>query len=170
MLILKNYQSYLKNFSDSRKRRHDASLSRMEADERPKQVLAGTAVIGGVSALLLLLAVGRFLPGLGGEFFARILGIITTPFLMEITLFVLGIVLVMTLNHWRQRRDGDELVYLEELQSASDEPADDGRRALRAEATAAPQSAPAANPPGDAAAPGTHGPTIEGEKQVQARG
>jgi hypothetical protein len=87
----------------------------MEADERPKQVLAGTAVIAGVSGLLLLLALGRFLPGLGGEFFARILGIITTPFLMEVTLFVLGIVLVMTLNHWRQRRDGDELVHLEEI-------------------------------------------------------
>jgi len=134
MLILKNYQHYLKNFSDSRKRRHDASLPAMEADERPKQVLAGTAVIGGVSGPLMLLAVGRFLPGLGGEFFARILGIITTPFLMEVTLFVLGIVVVMTLNNWRQRRDGDELVYLDELQRAPDEPPDDAQGAARLEA------------------------------------
>ena len=91
---------------------------RMAADERPRQVIAGVAVIAGFSALLVLIAAGRFLPGLGGEFFARILGIISTPFLMEVTLAVMGLVLVLTLNHWRQRREGDELVYLEEIDQA----------------------------------------------------
>lgn len=88
----------------------------MAADERPRQVVAGIAVIAGFSGLLVLIAAGRFLPGLGGEFFGRILGIISTPFLMEATLAVMGLVLVLTINHWRQQRDGNELVYLEEIE------------------------------------------------------
>jgi hypothetical protein len=96
----------------------------MAADERPKQVLAGVAVIAGFSGLLILVAAGRFLPGLGGEFFARILGIVSTPFLMEIILGVSGLVLVMTLNHWRQRREGDELVHLDELSATPEERAE----------------------------------------------
>lgn len=89
----------------------------MAADERSKQILVGTAVIAGVSGILVLLAAGRYLPGLGGEFFARILGTITTPFLMEIALFTLGLVVVMTLNQWRNQREGDELVHLDEPES-----------------------------------------------------
>jgi hypothetical protein len=90
----------------------------MVHDERKQQVVAGLGVLAGVAGLILLIAFGRFLPGLGGEFFARILGIITTPFLMETSFCILGFVLVMTLNIWRQRRDGDELVYLEEVTDA----------------------------------------------------
>jgi len=93
----------------------------MEAGERTKQVLAGVGVIIGFSGLLVLVAMGRFLPGLGGEFFARILGIISTPFLMELILAAMGLVLILSLNHWRQRREGDELVYLEEVQDPTSE-------------------------------------------------
>lgn len=92
----------------------------MAAGERTKQVLAGVATITGFSGLLVLIAAGRFLPGLGGEFFARILGIISTPFLMEFILAAMGLVLILTINHWRQRREGDELVYLDELPRPGD--------------------------------------------------
>jgi hypothetical protein len=90
----------------------------MVQDERKQQVVSGLAVLAGVAGLILLIAYGRFLPGLGGEFFGRVLGIITTPFLMEASFCVLGFVLVMTINIWRQRRDGDELVYLDEVMDA----------------------------------------------------
>ena len=90
----------------------------MVRDERKQQVLAGFCVVAGVAGLILLIAWARYLPGLGGEFFGRILGIISTPFLMEASFCVLGLVLVMALNIWRQRRDGDELVYLEEVKDA----------------------------------------------------
>jgi hypothetical protein len=90
----------------------------MVRDERKQQVVVGLGVLAAVAGLILLIAYGRFLPGLSGEFFARLLGIITTPFLMETSFFILGLVLVMTLNLWRQRRDGDELVYLEEVKDA----------------------------------------------------
>ena len=90
----------------------------MERDERKQQVLVGFCVVAGVAGLILLIAWARFLPGVGGEFFGRILGIISTPFLMEASFCVLGLVVVMALNIWRQRRDGDELVYLEEVKDA----------------------------------------------------
>ena len=106
----------------------------MAADERPRQVIAGVAVIAGFSGLLVLIAAGRFLPGLGGEFFGRILGIISTPFLMEVSLAVMGLVLVLTINHWRQQRDGDELVYLEEVKDAPAGLPDQARWALYSEA------------------------------------
>lgn len=90
----------------------------MVRDERKQQVFVGFCAVAGVAGLILLIAWARFLPGVGGEFFGRILGIISTPFLMEASFCVLGLVLVMTLNIWRQRRDGDELVYLEEIKDA----------------------------------------------------
>lgn len=71
-------------------------------------------MIAGVAALILLIAYARYLPGVGGEFFGRLLGIISTPFLMEASFLVLGFVLVMTINLWRQRREGDEFVELDE--------------------------------------------------------
>lgn len=89
----------------------------MARDERWKQVGAGLGVLAGVTCLGLLLVFGRHLPGLAGEFFARVVGMVTTPFILETTLCILGFVVVMTLNHWRQWREGDELVYLDEVKN-----------------------------------------------------
>lgn len=90
----------------------------MVRDERWKQVGAGLAVLAGVTVIFLLLVFGRHLPGVAGEFFARVIGIVTTPFLLEATLCILGFVVVVTLNHWRQLREGDELVYLDQVKNA----------------------------------------------------
>jgi hypothetical protein len=43
------------------------------------------------------------------------IGIVTTPFFMEASFAILGLVIVISLNHWRQHKDGDELVYLEQV-------------------------------------------------------
>lgn len=93
-------------------------IREMVRDERWKQVGAGLAVLAGITGLLLMLVFGRHLPGVAGEFFARVLGLVTTPFILETTLCILGFVVVMTLNHWRQVRDGDELVYLDQVKDA----------------------------------------------------
>ncbi len=89
----------------------------MARDERWKQVGAGLAILAGITVLILLLALGRHLPGLAGEFFARVLGLVSTPFILETSLCILGFVVVMTINYWRQWKDGDELVHLEEVQN-----------------------------------------------------
>ncbi len=85
-------------------------------DERVKQVAIG-------SGILILLTVGvagtllgwRLLPGVLGEWVGTMIGIMTTPFFLEATFAILGLVLVVSLNHWRQRKDGDEFVYLEQV-------------------------------------------------------
>jgi hypothetical protein len=41
------------------------------------------------------------------------IGIMTTPFFMEASFAILGLVTVIALNIWRQRKNGDEFVYLD---------------------------------------------------------
>ncbi len=81
-------------------------------------MVVGLSILFAASLLFLGFQFGRLLPGLAGEWFARMGSILTTPFLMEFSLAVLGLVLVLTINHWRQKREGDEFVYLEEVQDA----------------------------------------------------
>ena len=85
-------------------------------DERVKQVAIGSGILlvltVGVSGLL----VGwRLLPGLLGEWVGTMIGILTTPFFMEASFIILGLVIVIGLNLWRQHKDGDEFVYLEQV-------------------------------------------------------
>lgn len=76
------------------------------------------------------LAIGAHFPGVAGEFFARILGILTTPFILESSLFILGFVVVLTLNQWRQMREGDEFVYLEQVTDSAANLPDQARWAI----------------------------------------
>lgn len=70
--------------------------------------------------LLVMLMVGLWigprLPGLAGEFFALVAGLVTTPFLMEASFLGFGLLLVFGINHWRRKREGDEFVYLEQAE------------------------------------------------------
>jgi hypothetical protein len=86
-----------------------------ERDERPRQILAGLAVIAGLAGVVLLLLLGTRLPGFAGELIRLIVGICSTPVFLEATFLILGLVLVLVLNHWRQRRDGEEFVYLDQV-------------------------------------------------------
>ncbi len=62
-----------------------------------------------------LLTGWRLLPGLLGEWVGTMIGILTTPFFMEASFIILGLVIVIGLNLWRQHKDGDEFVYLEQV-------------------------------------------------------
>jgi hypothetical protein len=42
-------------------------------------------------------------------------GLATTPFLLEISFALFGLSLVLVINHLRQKKDGEELVYLEQV-------------------------------------------------------
>lgn len=84
-------------------------------------------VLVGAGALLLLVLVmfalwlGPRLPGLPGEFFASVAGLVTTPFLMEASFLGFGLLVVFALNHWRRKREGDEFVYLEQAEGPGSE-------------------------------------------------
>jgi hypothetical protein len=83
-------------------------------DERVKQVAIAASILISLAVVVSGTLVGwRFLPGLLGEWVGTMIGIITTPFFMEASFAILGLVIVITLNHWRISRDGDEFVEME---------------------------------------------------------
>lgn len=84
-------------------------------DSRRRQLIGGALLIGGVGLLAVFLWLGRAMPGIFGEWFGIVAGIVSTPFLMEASFVVLGFMIVLGLNSWRQRREGDEFVYLEQV-------------------------------------------------------
>ena len=85
-------------------------------DERVKQVAIGAGILMVLTVVVSGLLVGwRLLPGLLGEWVGTMIGILTTPFFMEASFIILGLVIVIGLNLWRQHKDGDEFVYLEQV-------------------------------------------------------
>ena len=94
------------------------------SDERVKQVAIGVGILVTLTVAVPVTLMGwRLLPGLLGEWVGTMIGIVTTPFFMEASFAILGLVIVISLNHWRQHKDGDELVYLEQV-AGPDVPAD----------------------------------------------
>lgn len=91
-------------------------MTHAEDQERKKQIAIG----GGILLALALLVCGaiygwRFLPGLLGEWVGTMIGVMTTPFFLEASFVILGFIIVISLNVWRRHREGDELVYLEQV-------------------------------------------------------
>jgi hypothetical protein len=85
-------------------------------DERKKQIAAGGGILLAITALVCgLLAGWRYLPGILAEWFGVMVGVVTTPFFLELSFAILGLTIVLMLNHWRQKRAGDELMYLEQV-------------------------------------------------------
>jgi len=68
-----------------------------------------------VTVCAVLLGWGH-LPGLLGQWVGTMIGAMTSPFLMEASFFVIGLCIVVLLNHWRRKRDGDDFVYLEQVE------------------------------------------------------
>lgn len=85
-------------------------------ESRRRQLFGGALIIGSVGLLAIILWLGRAIPGLFGEWFGVLAGIVSTPFLMEASFVVVGFLIVFGLNAWRQRREGDECVYLEQVE------------------------------------------------------
>ena len=60
---------------------------------------------------------GRKLPGLWGEWASTLIGVMTTPFLMEASFVLIGISIVAVVNHVAAERSGDEWVDPEVFES-----------------------------------------------------
>lgn len=97
-------------------------------ESRRRQLIGGALLIGAVGLLAVFLWLGRAMPGIFGEWFGIVAGIVSTPFLMEASFVVLGFMIVLGLNLWRQRRDGDEFVYLEQVVGPESETLPDSAR------------------------------------------
>jgi len=98
----------------------------MEAfrDERVRQVAVGAVIVAAIAVLAVSFLLGwRALPGLLGEWVGIMVGIMSTPVFLEISFVIIGTLIVLAVNHWRQYKDGDEFVYLDQVAGA-DLPAD----------------------------------------------
>lgn len=73
-------------------------------------------LILGILCVQVALWFGRmYLPGFAGEFCGKLQGLTFTPFFMELSFVIFGFTAVFTINHFRRKWDGEELVYLEKV-------------------------------------------------------
>ena len=85
-------------------------------DVRVKQVAIGAGILLTLAVVVPGTLVGwRYLPGVLGEWIGMMIGLMTTPFFMESSFIILGLVIVIGLNSWRTAKEGDEFVYLEQV-------------------------------------------------------
>ena len=85
-----------------------------EGENRGKQILVGAAILLVVSTFFVSFLMGwRFIPGWVGESLGTVAGIMSTPFFMEGSFLMLGLVIVIGLNAWRRHKGGDEFVTIE---------------------------------------------------------
>jgi hypothetical protein len=86
-------------------------------DDRRKQIAIGVAMLIGLTAIILTGLLGwRYLPGMLGEWVGTVVGVLSTPFFLEGSFILLGLLTVVFLNSWRRHKEGDEFVYLEQIE------------------------------------------------------
>lgn len=97
-----------------------------------KQVVVVASILLGLTLLVCGALLGwRHLPGVWGEWIGAMVGMMSTPFFLEASFIFIGLTIVMWINHVRQKRDGDELVYLEEMQTPSKKSFEEGESESR---------------------------------------
>ncbi|MES2997556.1 MAG: hypothetical protein V4733_12175 [Verrucomicrobiota bacterium] len=98
----------------------------MDGEQRIKWI--GSGVIVAVGAVITTLLFVRMNPeGLPGEWLAYVMGMATTPFIMEATFLFLGFMLIVWINHVRRVKDGDEFVELDSFKDHGDRKKPGGR-------------------------------------------
>jgi hypothetical protein len=91
-------------------------MTRADDDNRARQLAVGVGILVILTVVVCGVLIGwRYLPGLLGEWIGMMIGVMTTPFFLEASFVIIGLTVVVAINHWRQKRDGDELVYLEQV-------------------------------------------------------
>jgi hypothetical protein len=94
-------------------------MTRLAEENRSRQLFVGVAILLVISLCVCgTLIFSRSMTGLLGEWLSLMIGILTTPFFMEASFVILGLVIVIGLNTWRRRKEGEELVYLERVDDA----------------------------------------------------
>lgn len=100
-----------------------------EDRERKRQLWAGMGILAVITVLIVVVLLGwGYLPGELGKYVGLVVGILTSPFLMEIFCVVVAFVVVITLNQWRRNRSGDDFVEIEVEDTGSSKNDDESRK------------------------------------------
>lgn len=91
-------------------------------------MIVGGAILLGVLLITIAIRVAGAAPGVLGEWFGMIAGLLSTPVFLEVSFFAIGLMIVVGVNHWRMKREGDEFVTLDE-EGSSSVPGPDGTSA-----------------------------------------
>lgn len=93
-----------------------ADMKEAAGEKQMKQIVAGAGILLLLSLIVGVVVIGaHFVPGVVGEWISMMVGLMTTPVFLEISGLLFGFITVLAINHWRQKRDGEELVYLDEV-------------------------------------------------------
>ena len=85
-----------------------------EKDPRAKQVVVAILIFVVMAALIVLALTGwRHLPEVWADWVGTMVGIMSTPFFLEASFIFIGLTIVVAINHWRQKREGDDFVEIE---------------------------------------------------------
>ena len=83
-------------------------------NERAKSIILGSVLLMAVGLVFsAILVTWRLLPEVLADWIGTMVGIMTTPFFLEASFIFIGLTIVVAINHWRQKRDGDDFVEIE---------------------------------------------------------
>ena len=103
----------------------------------------GFGLILVAAALVALIWLGTYLPGFAGELFSMVAGLMWTPLVLDLTIFLFGVILIVWLNSFLRAREGDEFVYLEQVEGpASADLPEEARTAVFPDRPERPESSP----------------------------
>ena len=98
-----------------------------KADADPNRwkysALAVVPIFAVVGVMLGVILLGAYLPGVPGEIFAKLAGLMWSPFFLEGSLLFLGFMATGVFLHFRRKFEGDEFVELEIPETHDDGPA-----------------------------------------------
>lgn len=90
---------------------------KVDEESKGRQILVGGLILLVLTVVMVtLLFSWRMVPGWVGDSIGFLVGIMSTPFFMEASFALIGLMIVIGLNNWRRHKNGDELVDLDELE------------------------------------------------------
>jgi hypothetical protein len=92
----------------------------MKALLTPKRLLQALAVIIGLGLGLAAVRQNATAREVMGEAFAGLFGFFTTPFILEVTVALVGLISVISYNQWRISQEGDGWVTLPESEASTE--------------------------------------------------
>lgn len=85
-----------------------------EKDPRARQVVVAVLILASLAAMIVVaLTMWHRLPEVWADWVGTMVGIMSTPFFLEASFIFIGLTIVVAINHWRQKRAGDDFVEVE---------------------------------------------------------